>query len=218
MAYAGPCPTPLTMGRTFNWSGRLFRGVGSALSKVETDPLPDLGSTPTIFVANHSSLADVFYAVAALSDWEFPARCLVRHTYFSNPFMGKWLRRVGMLPAGGGGTDAVTEAVEVLKSGYPIAIMPEGRIIAPDRRLGDGMGEFRDGFMTIARKAEAQIVPITIHGAEQVWPSRNKLPRLSLRRPKVRVSVGQPVQVDAKVDADVETEVRAQMAEMLARP
>ena len=33
------------------------------------------------------------------------------------------------------------------------------------------MGEFRDGFIAIARKADAAIVPITLHNADRVWPA-----------------------------------------------
>ena len=54
----------------------------------------------------------------------------------------------------------MTEGVEILKAGWPIAVMVEGRIVPPDQRAADGMGEFREGFVTIARKADAAIVPI----------------------------------------------------------
>jgi 1-acyl-sn-glycerol-3-phosphate acyltransferase len=120
------------------------------------------------------------------------------------------------VPAGGGGTDAVTDGVEILKAGWPIAVMVEGRIVPPDQRGEDGMGEFRDGFITIARKADAVIVPITLHNADRVWPS-GSWPRLPFRgRPNVTVKVGTPFSTDGLVDTDVMAEARSQMAEMLA--
>jgi 1-acyl-sn-glycerol-3-phosphate acyltransferase len=110
----------------------------------------------------------------------------------------------------------VTDGVEILKAGWPIAVMVEGRIVPPDQRGGDGMGEFRDGFITIARKADAVIVPITLHNADRVWPS-GSWPRLPFRgRPNVTVKVGTPFSTDGLVDTDVMAEARSQMAEMLA--
>jgi 1-acyl-sn-glycerol-3-phosphate acyltransferase len=110
----------------------------------------------------------------------------------------------------------MTDGVEILKAGWPIAVMVEGRIVPPDQRAEDGMGEFRDGFIAIARNADADIVPITLHNADGVWPS-GSWPRLPFRgRPKVTVKVGTPFATDGLVDAEVMAEARGQMAEMLA--
>jgi len=220
VAYAGTSPNALPTTWRFRLAGKLFRFVGRLLSRTTAAPLPDLGDEgPVVFVANHTSLSDVFYAIATLADWKYPARCLVRYSYFANPFMGAFLRNVGCVPAGGGGTDAVSEGVKILDSGYPIAIMVEGKIVPPDKRAADGMGEFRDGFVTIARKADARILPITIKNADEVWPSRATLPRLPFRgRPPIVIRVGTPYSVDGLVDAEAIAEARSQMAEMLARP
>ena len=216
MAYAGVSPSALPTTLSYRLWGRLFRLVSRLLSRVTCDPLPDLGGRPAVFVANHTSFSDVFYAVAVLSDWRYPARCLVRYSYFRPAIVGRWLRTLLCVPAGGGGTDAVTDGVEILKAGWPIAVMVEGRIVPPDQRAADGMGEFRDGFITIARKADAAIVPITLHNADRVWPS-GSWPRLPFRgRPKVTVKVGTPFATDGLVDSEVMAEARGQMAEMLA--
>lgn len=221
MAYAGTSPNALPTTWRFRVFGKIFRFVSRVLSRPSSEQLPHLGDEgPIIFVANHTSMSDVFYAIAILSDWKYPARCLVRYSYFKNPFMGAFLRNAGCVPAGGGGTDAVTEGVKILETGFPIAIMIEGRIVPPDERADDGMGEFRDGFVTIARKAEARILPIVITNADQVWASRGTLPtpRLPWKRPKVDIRVGTPYSVDGLVDSEAIAEARAQMAEMLARP
>ncbi|NDH96920.1 MAG: hypothetical protein EBZ17_05600, partial [Actinobacteria bacterium] len=128
MAYAGVSPSTLPTTLRYRLWGRLFRLVSRLLSRVTCDPLPDLGGRPVVFVANHTSFSDVFYAVAVLSDWRYPARCLVRYSYFRPAIVGRWLRILLCVPAGGGGTDAVTDGVEILKAGWPIAVMVEGRI------------------------------------------------------------------------------------------
>lgn len=197
--------------------GWVFRLVGRVLSRATSEPLPDLGGRPTILVANHTSLADVFFSVAMLANWGYPARCLVRETYFRGRLMGGWLRSIGFIAAGGGDSDATTEAVAALKAGTPVAAMPEGQIIPPDRRQADGMGEFRGGFIDIARKADAQVLPVALVRSEEVWGSRSKLPRLPLTRPRVTLGVGTPVEVADRDDTEIEAEVRAQMAEIIAR-
>lgn len=219
MAYAGTSPNALPTTWRFRFFGKVFRFVSRILSKPSSEQLPELGDEPIIFVANHTSMSDVFYAIAILSDWKYPARCLVRYSYFKNPLMGAFLRNAGCVPAGGGGTDAVTEGVKILERGFPIAIMVEGRIVPPDERADDGMGDFRDGFVTIARKAECRILPIVITNADRVWASRGALPRLRLRgRPRVEIRVGTPYSVDGLVDSEAIAEARTQMAELLARP
>ncbi len=197
--------------------GWVFRLIARVLSRATSEPLPDLGGRPTIFVANHTSLTDIFFSVAMLSNWGYPARCLVRETYFQGRIMGWWLRSIGFIAAGGGASDATSEAVSALKSGTPVAVMPEGRIIPPDRRQADGMGEFRGGFIDIARKADAQVLPVALVRSEEVWGSRSKLPRLSLRRPRVTLGVGTPVEVAGRDDTNIEVDVRSQMAEIIAR-
>ncbi len=217
MAYAGVSSNALPTTFTYRMWGRIFRLVSRLLSRPVTDQLPDLDGKRIVFVANHSSFSDVFYAVGVLSDWQYPARCLVRYSYVRPAIVGRWLRTLLCVPAGGGGTDAVTEGVEILKEGWPVAVMVEGRIVRPEERAPDGMGEFRDGFVTIARKADAWILPITLHNAHEVWPSGG-WPRIPWRgRPKVTVSVGSPFSTDGLVDSEVMAVARSQMAEMLAR-
>jgi 1-acyl-sn-glycerol-3-phosphate acyltransferase len=217
VAYAGVSSNALPTTFPYRAWGRLFRFVSRLLSRPSSDPLPDLDGKRVVFVANHTSFSDVFYAVAVLSDWQYPARCLVRYSYFKPAIIGRWLRTLLCVPAGGGGTDAVTDGVEILKDGWPVAVMVEGRIVPPEQRAPDGMGEFRDGFITIARKAEAHIVPIILHNADAVWPS-GSWPKLPFRgRPKVHVSVGTPFSPDGLVDSEVMAEARSQMAEMLTR-
>ncbi len=205
--------------RAYAVAGWIFRLFARWMSRPGSDPLPDLGDRPTVLVANHSSMSDVFYAIAVLSDWGYPARCLVRYSYFKNPVMGAFLRSVDCIPAGGGGSDAAAIALETLNTGRPVAVMPEGRVTPRDQLETDGMGPFRPGFIDIARQADAQILPVALINADKVWGSRSKLPRLlPFRRPRVTLGTGTPVPLDGRDDATIEAEVRAQMASILARP
>ena len=204
--------------RSYAFGGWIFRVFARWMSKPGSDPLPELGDTPVVMVANHSSICDLFYAIAMLSDWGYPARCLVRYNYFKNPLAGAFLRSVDCIPAGGGGTDATSTALETLAGGRPIAVMPEGRITPRDQRDPDGMGPFRPGYIDIARQANAQILPVALINSDDVWGSRAKLPRMHpFRRPKVTLGTGTPIHLGDRDDAAIEAEVRIQMASILAR-
>ncbi|MDG2218308.1 MAG: lysophospholipid acyltransferase family protein [Acidimicrobiales bacterium] len=218
MGFAGRSTNSIPVPAAYAFAGWVFRLFARWMSKPGSDPLPDLNGRATVMVANHSSISDVFYAIATLSNWRYPARCLVRYSYFDNPLIGAFLRSIDCIPAGGGGSDATAIALDTLASGRPVAIMPEGRVTPRHQREPDGMGPFRPGFIEIARQADAQILPVALINADEVWDSRSKLPRLlPIRRPSVTLGVGTPIQLGDRDDATIEAEVRAQMASILAQ-
>ena len=124
---------------------------------------------------------------------------------------------IGCIPAGDGNRESVDIALETLAAGRPVAVMIEGRIVPPDRRESDGMGEIRPGFVEIARKADAEILPIGIVGSDDIWRSRGSLPRVPWRgRAKVVLTTGTTISVDGKSDEVVSAETRAMIAGYLA--
>lgn len=173
---------------------------------------------PVVMVANHRSLFDVFVAVEALDRYGEPARCLVRKRYMDQAGVGHALRAVDCIPAGDGSGESIAEAVETLEAGRSVAVMAEGRINKPDQRQADGMGEFRPGFVAIARKVDAPILPIGITGTDQVWP-RGSWPRLRFwRRPTVDVRLGPQIEIGDASDEEVIATVRAAVAGLLTDP
>jgi 1-acyl-sn-glycerol-3-phosphate acyltransferase len=204
--------------RFTKWARRVHP-LGHVLRRIEYRPesMPDLVGRPVVMVANHRSLADVFLAVEALDHYDLPARCLVRAKYFENGIAGRWLSTIGCIPAGDGNRESVDIALETLAAGRPVAVMIEGRIVPPDRRESDGMGEIRPGFVEIARKADAEILPIGIVGSDDIWRSRGSLPRVPWRgRAKVVLTTGTTISVDGKSDEVVIAETRAMIAGYLA--
>jgi 1-acyl-sn-glycerol-3-phosphate acyltransferase len=76
---------------------------------------------------------------------------------------------------------ALTNSIELLKSGQLILIAPEGH------RQDRGLAQPKDGLAYVATKADAIIVPTAIMGA------RNWLDNLRhLRRPNIQVNFGRP--------------------------
>lgn len=54
---------------------------------------------------------------------------------------------------------AIKEGIEIVKSGHPLVIFPEGT-----RSVDGKMGTFKPGSFKLAMKADAWIVPVTISG------------------------------------------------------
>ncbi|MEQ8843165.1 MAG: lysophospholipid acyltransferase family protein [Acidimicrobiales bacterium] len=205
--------------RRFERWARRIRLTGHVLRRITYHPesMGDAVPQRVVMVANHRSLADLFVAVEALGHYGLPARCLVRAKYFDAPVMGKWLHSLGCIPAGDGKRESIATAKETLDSGRPVAVMIEGRIIPPDRRQPDGLGEIRPGFVEIARAANAPILPIALVHTDEIWASRGKLPRIPWRgRPMIEVHTGTLVEVGTRTDDEVIAETRQVIAGYLA--
>jgi 1-acyl-sn-glycerol-3-phosphate acyltransferase len=112
-------------------------------------------------------------------------------------FMGKdtlWKRRfsawalssLGGFPVTRGTADrqALQRCIEVLQSGEPLVLFPEG-----ERKSGPIVQPLFDGAVYVALKAGVPIVPVGIGGSERVMPkgARFVFPR------KVHVIVGEPI-------------------------
>ena len=205
-------PTPWI----FRFWGALFCGLLRLACRLEVDEFPEVGDKPVIMVANHRSFLDGFVSICLLSRWRYPARCMVRSRYFERPIFGRVLRVLGCIPVGGEGNHPLDEALSTLQSGVPIAIMPEGRIVAPAQRKADGIGRMHRGFVKIARDADATIVPLGVNGTDAVWP-RDKWPRLPIGgRPVVRVQIGEPIKIDEQSDDEVFAKTRVRMAALIS--
>lgn len=133
------------------------------------DRIPSEG--PALLVANHSGTVPLDavilqYAVAT----EHPERRLVRNVAadlaFRMPFVGPLARKTGNAVA------CDEDAFELLRRGELLGIFPEGY-----KGVGKGWRERyrlqrfgRGGFMEIALRTRAPIVPIAIIGAEEAYP------------------------------------------------
>lgn len=206
---------PSRLNRFARWA-RAVRAVTRPLARLSHEPaeMPD-PDRPMVLVANHRSLFDVFVAIEALDHYGEPARCLVRRRYMDRPGVGRALRALDCIPAGDGTGESIAEAVETLEAGRSVAVMAEGRIPRPEQRGPDGLGELRPGFVTIARKVDAVVLPIGITGTDAVWP-RGGIPRLRpWRRPRVDIRLGRLIEIGDRDDEEVMAATRAAIAGLL---
>jgi 1-acyl-sn-glycerol-3-phosphate acyltransferase len=119
-------------------------------------------------------------------------------------FMGKdsmWKRQplnwmlsaLGAFPVTRGSADreAIMRAIQVLKSGEPLVLFPEG-----ERKSGPVVQPLMDGAAYVACKAGVSIIPVGIGGSERVMGKGAKF----IYPKKLVVIIGKPISVPASVD------------------
>jgi 1-acyl-sn-glycerol-3-phosphate acyltransferase len=105
------------------------------------------------------------------------------------PPLGWLLERLGAFQVTRGEPDreSIRQARELLDRGLVVGIFPEGHRIRES-----GLGEFLPGVGMLALKAGVPVIPIRIHGNELVGQ------RLFLSRPRIRLVVGKPVDLEVQ--------------------
>jgi len=140
---------------------------------------------------------------------------LARDTLFRVPGLKQLITFLDAIPIDrdGGGLAGLKETLRRLKAGELVLIFPEGT------RTRDGeVAPLKPGFISVARRSKAPLVPVGLDGAYQAWPRTARLPRAG----RVGVAIGKPIspeQVAALSDDDLlaELEQRILMCHARAR-
>ena len=139
-----------------------------------------------LFLVNHQSFLDPLFVAVFLGR---PVSYLARDNLFRVPVIGWILRNTHVIPisreAARGGSIRI--ALERLESGFLVGIFPEGT------RTSDGkVGDFRPGFLALARRTQQPIYPVGIVGADRVMSRNSKW----IRPGRVDVVIGAPFTPD----------------------
>jgi 1-acyl-sn-glycerol-3-phosphate acyltransferase len=126
-----------------------------------------------IIAANHQSYIDPFFISIPIKR---PLRYLAWNVAFGWPVVGRAMWMLGAWPLQLEGSDpaAIRRSLQWLRAGGAIMIFPEGGRGKPD----GSMVRFKAGAVRIALEAKVPILPITIRGANEVWPAGKHVPRL----------------------------------------
>lgn len=105
---------------------------------------------------------------------------------FDMPILGAMVRWGLSHPVRRGGFDrgAITTAVELVKSGHPLVVFPEGT----RARHGEFLPA-KAGVGRIARECEVPVAPCYIEGADQFW-------KCFFRRRRLKICYGSPLSVE----------------------
>lgn len=166
---------------------RLFqarsRRLAHALGRVSidgADRMPSAG--PVVLAVNHRSMLD---GPLLFGFTRRPVTCLVKAEAFT-PRMAPILWATGQIPVVRDAIDPgpVRLCLEILEAGGVVGIFPEGA-------RGDGMVRTaKPGVGYFALRSGAPVVPIALTGTYEMAHRRG------LRRPVVRMVVGEPIAVE----------------------
>ncbi|MGI9606563.1 MAG: lysophospholipid acyltransferase family protein [Acidimicrobiales bacterium] len=161
---------------------------------------------PVIVAPVHRSNLDSL-TVGTLGRRRLPT--LAKESLFGVKPVAWWLAGLGAIPLDRDAADreATKAARQILDSGKPLMIFPEGT-----RQTGHEIGDLFDGTVWIAAKAHASIVPVGISGTEAALPAGSKFPK----RSAVGVVAGEPIVMpDGRVPRSRLTELTELMRDRL---
>lgn len=183
----------------------IFHGLSDTVFRVHAEPLAGVPSRgPLIIVMNHVNILEIPLIYACLQPR--PVRGLVLADRWKNPVLAWGLNACGAIPLKreSGNQSSIYKALEALKAGEIVIIMPEGT------RSGDGrLQNAFPGVVLLAIKSKAPVLPIVTHGGEKY---KQNLQRL--RRTDFHISLGRPFTFKAG-ETGVDSQVRKQMLDEL---
>ena len=167
-----------------------------------------------VIAANHRSMFDVVAGLICLHHFQRYPRLLIHRNYVEGHWVGPFARAIGAIPVDREGApgSSLEAAVEALRSGIPIVVMPEGRLHW-DPADPFSTGPAKTGVSRLAASAQVPVVAVALTGTERVMPLGARLPRFNpLRRKLVVCQVADEVLWLAGDDRRADTD--AVMAEI----
>jgi len=139
-----------------------------------TENIPQTEEKGLVVMPNHQSYFDPCWVCLPIKR---KYRFMTWDKAFEWFLVGRAIRYLGAFPVSlkrGGTRRAMVEALKSLRDGATLMIFPEG-----SRGFSDGkLLPFKTGAVRLAMEAQVPILPVTICGANRVWPQDIKFPRL----------------------------------------
>lgn len=148
------------------WATGIMKRTQSNIAITGLEKLPE---GPVLFVSNHEGNFDIPVLLSKIpKPFGFISKKEVKKLPIIPLYMEQmncvFLDRTDRRSA----LKSITDTVEKLKEGHSILIFPEGT-----RSKGEGLGEFKSGFMRIARDSGVPILPIAILGTSDIMEKNN---------------------------------------------
>lgn len=192
------------------WASGILKRTGSRVTVSGLERLPD---GPVLFVSNHEGNFDIPVILSSISKpFGFISKKEVKKlpiipVYMEDMncvFIDRTDRRSALR--------SISDTAQKLKEGHSILIFPEGT-----RSKGEGLGEFKAGFMRIAADAGVPIVPLAIKGTADIMEKNNN----RIKPGKVSLQVLEPISAEtiaAMPSKEAVVFVRRKIEDALAAP
>ncbi|MFW6152011.1 MAG: AMP-binding protein [Verrucomicrobiota bacterium] len=145
---------------------------------------------PCVLTPNHASYLDPFVLGIALGRRQLGNTCWAGATVaaFDTALKRRGSRLALVLPIEPrrGAMSGIAFASFVLRRGYNLVWFPEG-MRSPDGALQ----EFKPGLGFVLSRLSVPVIPVSIEGTYEAWPTRRKFPRPG----KIRITFGPPTDV-----------------------
>lgn len=136
-----------------------------------------------IVLSNHQSHFDPILVGLAI---DRRLNFLARKSLFRSPVLRPLLELFGSIPIDreGSGFGGLKETLKRLKRGEMVLIFPEGT-----RTHTGEVGPLKPGFIPLARRGGAPLLPVAMAGAFEAWPRSRSLPRPA----RIALCFGEPI-------------------------
>ncbi len=130
---------------------------------------------------------------------------MAKEELFKPPVFGPLIRSLNAFPIrrGDGDAGAIRQAVRALEEGRALIVFPEGT-----RGDGEHLGDIQAGLIMLAKRSNAQILPVGICGTHKVLGKGRVFPKPH----RMRVAFGRPFSY-SDVESDNPKETRRRFAE-----
>ena len=169
------------------WARSIMFVSGIRVTVRGMENVPKTG--PSIFMANHASLADIPVLLAFL---KVQFRWLAKAELFKIPILGRGMKGCGYISIDRSDRksafDSLKKAAETIRNGVSVMIFPEGT------RSKDGhIQEFKKGGFVLALDAAVPIVPVVVHGTANILPKGT----MRVHPQPVLIEIHQPIDTSA---------------------
>ncbi|TWT90681.1 1-acyl-sn-glycerol-3-phosphate acyltransferase [Pseudobythopirellula maris] len=160
---------------------------------------------PLVLLSNHQSHLDPPLVGGALRR---QLSYMARDTLFRGP-LGPLIRSYDAIPVDRDGTGlaGIRNTLKRIKEGGAVLLFPEGT------RSDDGaLKPIKPGFIALARRGKATILPLGLDGPYRAWPKGARLPRPFV---PIALVVGEPLSPERIAELD-DDELLAEVARRMA--
>ncbi len=161
-----------------------------------------------ILIGNHRSSIDPLFVQALIPR---PVHWMIAREYVESPWLHWMFRRVGAIPVNRRGVDiaATKLAIRCAAQGDLVGLFPEGRINTTEDLLLPG----RPGATMIAIRARVPVIPCYLSGV----PYGGQILRPFFTPAKVRLKIGDPIDLSAYYERDRDAGVQAAVTKELLK-